>query len=129
MVLQEVPDVTVYDFDQLHHAPVFVGEVDATYIPVVHYVAPHWDDTAAMLAGLLSFADRTTGKSSLARAAVISFGFVYIHPMVDGNGRISRFLINDVLRRDGALPAPYIVPISAVNNLRVGPETLVEFAV
>jgi hypothetical protein len=34
--------------------------------------------------------------------------------MVDGNGRISRFLINDVLRRDGALPAPYIVPISAI---------------
>lgn len=33
--------------------------------------------------------------------------------MVDGNGRISRFLINDVLRRDGALPTPYIVPISA----------------
>jgi hypothetical protein len=34
--------------------------------------------------------------------------------MVDGNGRISRFLINDVLRRDGALPAPYILPISAI---------------
>ena len=34
--------------------------------------------------------------------------------MIDGNGRISRFLINDVLRRDGAVPAPYIVPISAI---------------
>ncbi|TLZ25821.1 MAG: hypothetical protein E6K27_09615 [Gammaproteobacteria bacterium] len=34
--------------------------------------------------------------------------------MIDGNGRISRFLINDLLRRDGALPAPYIVPISAI---------------
>ena len=34
--------------------------------------------------------------------------------MIDANGRISRFLINDVLRRDGAVPAPYIVPISAI---------------
>jgi hypothetical protein len=47
------------------------------------------------------------------RAAVLSFGFVYIHPMTDGNGRISRFLINDVLRRDKAIPAPFILPVSA----------------
>ena len=47
----------------------------------------------------------TSGLSSVARAALTSFGFVYLHPMTDGNGRISRFLINDVLRRDGALPA------------------------
>ena len=33
--------------------------------------------------------------------------------MSDGNGRISRFLINDVLRRDKAIPAPFILPISA----------------
>lgn len=33
--------------------------------------------------------------------------------MSDGNGRISRFLVNDVLRRDGAVPAPFILPISA----------------
>lgn len=97
----------------LRKSPVFVGEVDSTFVPVVHYVAPHWDDTEAMLAGLLSFADRTAGKSPLARAAVLSFGFVYIHPMIDGNGRISRFLINDVLRRDGAIPAPFILPVSA----------------
>lgn len=41
------------------------------------------------------------------------FGFVYIHPMADGNGRISRFLINDILRRDNAIPAPIILPVSA----------------
>jgi hypothetical protein len=97
----------------LRKSPVFVGEVNSTFAPVVHYVAPHWDDTASMLAGLLSFAKRTVGKSPIARAAVLSFGFVYIHPMADGNGRISRFLINDVLRRDGAISAPFILPVSA----------------
>ena len=44
---------------------------------------------------------------------MVSFGFVYIHPMSDGNGRISRFLINDMLRRDHAIPAPFILPVSA----------------
>lgn len=33
--------------------------------------------------------------------------------MADGNGRISRFLVNDVLRHDGVVPAPFILPISA----------------
>ncbi|AMC33766.1 hypothetical protein [Janthinobacterium sp. B9-8] len=47
------------------------------------------------------------------RAAVAPFGFVYIRQMANGNGRISRFLINDILRRDGLVPAPIILPISA----------------
>jgi Fic family protein len=33
--------------------------------------------------------------------------------MPDGNGRISRFLINDILRRDKAIPEPFILPVSA----------------
>ncbi|WP_237575594.1 Fic family protein [Mycetohabitans sp. B8] len=97
----------------LRKSPVFVGEVDSTFVPLVHYIAPHWTDTASMLAGLHAFDQRTAGRAPLARAAVLSFGFVYIHPMSDGNGRISRFLVNDVLRRDGAVPAPFILPISA----------------
>ena len=97
----------------LRKSPIFVGEDSPFAGPMVHYIAPHWDDAPSMLAGLRAFAERTAGKSPLARAAAISFGFVYIHPMADGNGRISRFLINDVLRRDGALPAPFILPVSA----------------
>lgn len=58
-----------------------------------------------------SFSPKFSGRGR--RAAVLSFGFVYIHPMSDGNGRISRFLINDVLRRDKAIPAPFILPVSA----------------
>ena len=76
--------------------------------------APIWDVVPSILAGLQELVKRTAGLSPVARAALVSFGFVYLHPMIDGNGRISRFLINDILRRDGALPAPYIVPISAI---------------
>ena len=33
--------------------------------------------------------------------------------MSDGNGRIHRFLINDTLQRDQAIPPGVIVPLSA----------------
>ena len=94
-------------------SPVFVGHNDH-FAPVVDYIAPHYEKVPGMLAGLREFANRTVGRNSILRATAISFGFVYVHPMADGNGRISRFLINDTLRRDGAVPAPLILPISAI---------------
>ncbi|MCC6076656.1 Fic family protein [Pseudomonas sp. GCM10022188] len=96
----------------MRRSPVFVGEVDG-FAEVVHYIAPHWNQVPGLLCGLSAFAERTVGAPALVRAAVVSFGFVYIHPMADGNGRISRFLVNDVLRRDRAIPEPFILPISA----------------
>ena len=103
------PRATRYGIRQ---SPVFVGE-DGFHTPVIHYIAPHWHETPAMLAGLQAFDDKTRGMAPIVRAAAISFGFVYIHPLADGNGRLSRFLVNDVLRRDGAVPAPFILPLSA----------------
>lgn len=96
----------------LRQSPVFVGEI-VGYQEVVHYVAPPASDIAKMLHGLSTFLDKTKGQSSVMRCAVASFGFVYIHPLADGNGRVHRFLINDILRRDGAIPDPIILPISA----------------
>lgn len=96
----------------LRKFPVFVGHTSA-YIDVVDYFGPHWQHTLDLLDGLRATLARTAGAASILRAAIASFGFVFIHPMADGNGRISRFLVNDVLRRDGAVPAPFILPISA----------------
>lgn len=93
-------------------SPVFVGET-AAHQQVVHYIAPHWTALDDMLRGMESFLERTRGASAIARAAVTSFGFVYLHPLVDGNGRLHRFLINDMLRRDNAVPKPFILPVSA----------------
>ena len=96
----------------MRKSPVFVGHT-GSYANVVDYIAPHWQESEGLLRGLRAFVARTAGAAPLLRCAVTSFGFVYIHPMVDGNGRISRFLVNDILRRDGAVPAPFILPISA----------------
>ena len=96
----------------LRQSPMFVGEV-VRFQPVVHYVAPPADQLAAMLEGLRTFLERTQGQSPVMRSAVAAFGFVYLHPLADGNGRLHRFLINDLLRRDGALPEPMVLPVSA----------------
>ncbi len=103
----------------LRQSPVFVGAV-VRYQEVVHFVAPVAEDVPEMLDGLRVFLERTQGQSPVMRSAVASFGFVYIHPLADGNGRVHRFLINDVLRRDGVIPDPVILPVSAVITDDVG---------
>ncbi|OYU32376.1 MAG: cell filamentation protein Fic [Comamonadaceae bacterium PBBC2] len=97
----------------LRQSPVLVGET-VRYQEVVHYVAPPEADLRNMLEGLQVFLERTQGQSPVVRSAVAAFAFVYIHPMADGNGRVHRFLINDILRRDGAIPEPIILPVSAL---------------
>ena len=97
----------------IRQSPVFVGEV-ARYQEVVHYIAPPAEDVTEMLEGLAIFLERTQGQSSVMRSAVAAFGFVYIHPLADGNGRVHRFLINDILRRDGAVKDPMILPVSSL---------------
>lgn len=96
----------------IRKSPVFVGH-SGDYTEIVDYIAPNFTNINSLLDGLRYSLQSTVGKSSIIRATISSFGFVYIHPMADGNGRISRFLVNDVLRRDNAIPAPFILPISA----------------
>ncbi|MDJ0476278.1 Fic family protein, partial [Pantoea eucalypti] len=96
----------------LRRSPVFVGQ-STMREDIVHYIAPHYDDVPRFMNGLKVFEQATRGAAPLARAGVIAFGFVYIHPMRDGNGRIHRFLINDTLIRDGAIPDGVILPVSA----------------
>lgn len=97
----------------IRQSPVFIGSGTQEYGTYIHYVAPPASELEPMLEGLREFLSKTRGENPMVRAAVASFGFVYIHPLSDGNGRLSRLLINDVLRRDKSLPSPYILPVSA----------------
>jgi len=103
----------------IRQSPVFVGET-LRFQEVVHYVAPPAGDVPAMLNGLRVFLERTQGQSAVLRCAVAAFAFVYIHPLADGNGRVHRFLINDILRRDGVIAEPVILPVSAVISADAG---------
>ena len=43
---------------------------------------------------------------------MLAFGFVYIHPFEDGNGRIHRYLIHHVLAERGFNPPGVVFPVS-----------------
>ena len=46
-------------------------------------------------------------------AATIAFGFVFIHPFEDGNGRMHRYIIHHILSKYGFTPQGIIFPVSA----------------
>ncbi len=96
----------------IRRSPVFIGQ-SSLRAQVVHYIAPSEGLVDGMLDALRSFELRTRGANAVARAAAVSFAFVYLHPLADGNGRIHRFLINHLLAADKAVPAPIVIPVSA----------------
>lgn len=97
----------------LRQSPVFVGQT-RYFQNIVHYIAPPASTLKDKLSGLKDFWRKTEGQSALLRSAVVAFAFVYIHPLADGNGRVHRFLFNDLLRKDGVTSAPIILPVSGV---------------
>lgn len=96
----------------IRRSPVFVGQ-NSFRAQIVHYIAPSEELVAGMLDALRNFELRTRGANAVARAAAVSFAFVYLHPLADGNGRVHRFLVNHLLAADKAVPVNIIVPVSA----------------
>ncbi|RZI58220.1 MAG: Fic family protein, partial [Zymomonas sp.] len=95
----------------VRRSPVFVGQ--STFRgQIIHYIAPSEELLDDMLDAARSFEVRTRGGDALARAAAVSFAFVYLHPLSDGNGRVHRFLINHLLAADKIVPANIIIPVS-----------------
>jgi hypothetical protein len=85
----------------LHGAP------GVTYLPPPPHIA------VELMEELMAFANRAPkAMDPLIAGAVASFGFVFIHPFMDGNGRLSRFLIHHALCRSGQLENGLILPIS-----------------
>lgn len=81
----------------------------------VHYVGPPAKDVPSMMRGLLAMHDQLMLDGqvpALIHAAIVSFAEVYIHPFEDGNGRIHRYLIHDVMRQRER-EHKFIIPISA----------------
>ncbi|MFM2075131.1 MAG: hypothetical protein RJB34_1436 [Pseudomonadota bacterium] len=79
----------------------------------VTYVPPEPELAAELMGHLMVLAnERPSGMDALAHAAAVSFAFVFIHPFMDGNGRLSRFLIHHCLGQSGQLPAGFLLPIS-----------------
>lgn len=94
----------------------FVGEHDReSGLPLPEHISARAEDLADLLDGLLAF-EAGPGRSldPVIAAACLAFGFVYIHPFTDGNGRIHRYLIHHVLAARGFSPPGLVFPVSAV---------------
>lgn len=93
----------------------FVGEHDReTRMPLPYHVSARHEDLPALIDGMTAF-DRGPAQrlDAVIAAAILAFGFVYIHPFDDGNGRIHRYLIHHVLAERGFNPPGVVFPISA----------------
>ena len=83
----------------------------------VRYLPPPPAEVGALMDGLMRMANTPGGDvPPLVKAALVSFGFVFVHPFMDGNGRVSRLLAHHSLSFQGALPTvngnPAILPLS-----------------
>lgn len=94
----------------------FVGERDRrTRAPLPEHISARSEDLRDLLEGIIAYEDRAVPASidPVIAAAVVAFGFVYVHPFQDGNGRVHRWLIHHVLARAGYHPPELPFPISA----------------
>lgn len=92
----------------------FVGETIGGYREQVHFICPRPQDVASLMSAWAHMTERLKGAADpVVAAALVAFGFVFIHPFEDGNGRIHRFLIHQVLSAEGFTPPDVLFPISA----------------
>ncbi|MEQ8445189.1 MAG: Fic family protein [Pelagibacterium sp.] len=95
---------------------VFLGERDFNNDPIPEFIGARHADLPTLMTGLIECNNRmrSTDIDGVLQAAAIAFGFVYIHPLADGNGRLHRCLIHHVLAERGVTPSGMLFPVSSV---------------
>ncbi len=96
----------------------FIGRHDrSTHEPIPSHISARADDVPSLVDGLIAYdALASAHMPPIVAAATLSFGFVFIHPFADGNGRLHRYLIHHVLAQSGFSPKGMIFPVSSVMN-------------
>ncbi len=95
----------------------FVGEHDrATGMPIPDHISARADDLVTLLSALTETYEHLLASDfdAVLAATTIAFGFVFIHPFEDGNGRIHRYLFHHVLAEKGFVRKGLVFPVSAV---------------
>jgi len=94
----------------------FVGVHDRdTSMPIPDHISARHQDLESLIGGLIAYSDRAArgAMDPVVAAACLAFGFVYIHPYVDGNGRLHRWLIHHALATASYSPPGLVFPVSA----------------
>jgi Fic family protein len=95
----------------------FIGEHErSSGSPIPNHISARAQDLEKLMNGLIETNKLLTSNhfDAVLAAALIAFGFVFIHPFEDGNGRMHRYLIHHVLAEKQYAPAQIVFPISAV---------------
>lgn len=128
--------VTFEELDRLHEILIkdrrFVGQgfrKDGVFLgthtydgrPIPEFIGARPDDLQNLMSALLQTNERMTQSQidPVAQAAATAFGFIYIHPYSDGNGRLHRCLIHHVLNERKFSPDGMIFPVSSVIEKRI----------
>lgn len=103
---------------------VFLGDRDHNNNPLPEFVGASPDDVPSLVSALFECNTRLRASSTadvdpVLQAAAIAFGFVYIHPLADGNGRMHRCLIHHVLAERGFAPPGLVFPVSTIMLERI----------
>lgn len=95
----------------------WIGQ-DLGYRKKMDFVPPRPENVRDLMTGLVKFSEaiRANPKNldPVIAASMLAFGLVFMHPFMDGNGRLHRFLIHDVLSSSGFTPKGIVLPVSAV---------------
>ncbi len=130
-------EIIISDFRFIHfgyrNEGGFIGEHERTTgIPIPDHISARPQDLFSLMNGLIEVNQllKESGMDPILAATIIAFGFVFIHPFEDGNGRIHRYLIHHVLAEKIFNPPNIIFPISAVilDHITEYRETLESFS-
>jgi len=94
----------------------FVGEHDRnTGEPIPEHISAKHEDLASLLNGLVRANELMQDESydAVLASSSIAFGFVFIHPFEDGNGRLHRYIIHHILAKKEFTKQGIIFPVSA----------------
>lgn len=94
----------------------FIGEHDReSLLPMPDHISAKAKDLTSLMQGLIDTNNKfqNSNYDPVLAAASIAFGFVFIHPLSDGNGRIHRYLIHHILVQMGYTKRDMIFPVSA----------------
>ncbi len=102
----------------------YVGQTASNYTEIVHFICPKPEDVASLMNGWMRAVARIEDGAvdPICAATLTGFGFVFIHPFEDGNGRIHRFLIHHSLAK--LKFAPQGLFISRFGSHAARPESL-----
>ena len=95
---------------------VFLGERNPNGDPLPEFIGARPRDLADLISGMLAANTRLCESEfdPVLQAAATAFGFVYLHPYQDGNGRLHRCLVHHVLAERGFSPPGVVFPVSSV---------------